>query len=69
MYTASELENEQVILDSKGEPEYVVLPIARYQKLLQLLEDYGLGQAILEAENEPRYSKSKALALLEADEH
>jgi hypothetical protein len=46
-----------------------VLPVARYQQLLQLLEDYGLGQAILEAENEPRYSKSEALYLLEADDH
>ncbi len=69
MHTASTLETEQVILDSKGEPEYVVLPVARYQKLLQLLEDYGLSQAIVEAENEIRYSKSEALALLEADEN
>ncbi|MBP6812962.1 MAG: hypothetical protein KA138_15645 [Saprospiraceae bacterium] len=64
MHKESTLENEQVILDSKGEPEYVVLPIARYQKLLQLLEDYGLGQAISEAENEPHYSKSEAIALI-----
>lgn len=69
MHTESTLENEQIILDSKGEPEYVVLPVARYQKLLQLLEAYGLGQAILEAENEPRYSKLEALVLLEADDH
>jgi hypothetical protein len=68
MHLESTLENEQVILDSKGEPEYVILPVARYQKLLQLLEDYGLGQAIIAAEAEPRYSKSEALALLEADE-
>ena len=67
MHTDTALENEQVILNSKAEPEYVVLPVARYQKLLQLLEDYGLGQAISEAEIEPRYSKSEALALLESD--
>ena len=69
MHTETALENEQVILDSKAEPEYVVSPVARYQKLLQLLEDYGLGQAISEAEIEPRYSKSEALALLESDDH
>ena len=63
MHTESTLENEQVILDSKGQPEYVVLPIDRYERLIQLLEEYGLGQAILEAENEPRFSKSEALAL------
>ena len=67
MHTDTALENEQVILNSKAEPEYVVLPVARYQKLLQLLEDYGLGQAISEAEIELLYSKSEALALLESD--
>jgi len=68
MHTDAVFENEQLILDAEGQPEYVVLPVARYQKLLQLLEDYGLGQAILEAENEPQYSKSEALALLETDD-
>jgi hypothetical protein len=63
------LENEQVILNAKGQPAFVVLPLARYKKMLKLLEDFGLGQAILEAETEPRYSKSEALALLEKDDH
>ncbi|MCY7326982.1 MAG: hypothetical protein LH618_00370 [Saprospiraceae bacterium] len=63
------LEKEQVILDAKGQPEYVVLPIDRYKRLLQLLEDYGLGQAILEAEMEPRHTKLEALSLLEEDDH
>ena len=68
MSAESILEQEQVIVNPKGQPEYVVLPIARYRRLLQLLEDYGLGQAILEAEKEPRHSKSEALALLEEDD-
>ncbi len=68
MHSGSILENEQVILNPKGQPEYVVLPIARYKRLLQLLEDYGLGQAILEAEKEPRHNKIDALTLLEKDE-
>ncbi|MFN4254059.1 MAG: hypothetical protein ACK4Q5_03515 [Saprospiraceae bacterium] len=63
------LEQEQVILDTKGEPEYVVLPVARYERLVQMLEDFGLGQAMLQAEGERRFSKSEALALLEADDH
>lgn len=62
------LQKEQVILNPKGQPEYVVLPIARYRHLLRLLEDYGLGRAILKAEKEPRHSKSEAFALLEEDD-
>jgi len=65
MSVKSILEQEQIIVNPKGQPEYVVLPIARYRRLLQLLEDYGLGQAILEAEKEPRHSKMEALAFLE----
>jgi hypothetical protein len=68
MRVESILEQEQVIVNPEGKPEYVVLPIARYRRLLQLLEDYGLGQAILKAEKEPRHSKSEALALLEEDD-
>lgn len=65
MSVKSILEQEQIIMNPKGQPEYVVLPIAHYRRLLQLLEDYGLGQAILEAEKEPRLSKSEALVFLE----
>ena len=68
MHIKSILENEQVIVNPKGQPEYVVLPIARYKRLLQLLEDYGLSHAILEAETERRYTKSEALTLLEEDD-
>lgn len=67
--SALQIEKEQVILGPKGKPEYVVLPIARYRRLMKLLEDYGLGQAILEAETEVRYTKSAALALLKEDDH
>ncbi len=63
------LKQEQVILDAKGQPVYVVLPITKYKRLLQLLEDYGLAQAILEAETDPRHTKSEALAFLEEDDH
>ena len=59
---------EQVILNQKGQPEFVVLPVERYRRILKLLEDYGLGQAILEAETAPRLSKKEASALLEEDE-
>jgi hypothetical protein len=68
MSVKSILAQEQIIVNPKGQAEYVVLPIARYRRLLQLLEDYGLGQAISEAEKEPRHSKSEALTLLEEDD-
>lgn len=67
MSAESIFEQEQVVANPKGQPEYVVLPIARYRRLLQLLEAYDLGQAILEAEKEPRHSKMEALALLEEE--
>jgi hypothetical protein len=63
------LKNEQVILDTKGKPDYVVLPIAHYSKILQLLEVYGLGQAMLQVETSPRFNKKQALALLENDKN
>jgi len=59
---------EQVILNQKGQPEFVVLPVERYRRILKLLEVYGLGQAILETETAPRLSRKEALALLEEDE-
>ena len=58
------MKNEQVILDAKGRPEYVVIPIDRYRKLLEMLEDFGLGQAMLEAELSPRLSTAEALAFI-----
>jgi hypothetical protein len=62
------MKNEQVILDAKGRPEYVVIPIDRYRKLLEMLEDFGLGQAILEAELSPRLSGAEALAFLDSED-
>ncbi|MFN0037078.1 MAG: hypothetical protein ACKVUS_18640 [Saprospiraceae bacterium] len=68
MIDSQVLENEQVILDAQGKPAYVVVPVERYKKLLEALEDFGLGEAILEAEQDPRLSRMEALAVLEADE-
>lgn len=62
------LENEQVIFDASGEPEYIILPVKRYEALLKMLEDYGLGQAMLEAEKDLRLSRKEALAALETEE-
>ena len=59
------ISNPQFIHDNQGNPEYVVLKVDEYEQLLEMLEDFGLGQAMLEAENSPRFSKKEALKLLE----
>ncbi len=59
---------EQYIVDSDGQPEFVVLPVQTYAHLIELLEDAGLALAMKEAEGEPAYDKHAALQLLEEDE-
>lgn len=67
--TAIQLENfkKQYIYDAKGNAEYVVLSINDYQKLMDLLEDFTLGEAMVAAEDAPRYGKEDALKFLEND--
>jgi len=57
--------HEQFVKDEKGEMEYVILPYKDYEHIVELLEDYGLGQAIIAAENGKKYSKEDALRLLD----
>ncbi len=57
------LGNERYITNAIGETEFVVLPVKAYEHLIELLEDYGLGQAIQEAEHEKTYTKEAALRL------
>jgi hypothetical protein len=57
------LGKERYITNSKGEPEFVVIPLQNYKQLIELLEDYGLGQAIRVAEGEKIYNKEEALRM------
>lgn len=59
------LGQEQYINNPQGEPEFIVVPVAAYRKLIEVIEDYGLGLAIQEAEDTKRYSKEAALRFLE----
>ena len=61
--TTFQFENlkKQFIYDSDGKPEYVVLAVSEYENLLQLIEDYNLGKAMMAAENSPKYGKEEAL--------
>ena len=61
------LGKEQYITNAKGEAEFVVIPLQNYQQLIELLEDYGLGQAIRAADGEKIYNKEEALQFLEND--
>ena len=56
--------NEQFIKNNSGNVEFVVLPILEYEKILEMFEDYGLGLAIREAENDNTYSKEEAVRIL-----
>jgi len=65
MKTAKKIGYEQYITNPKGEIEFVVLPIKEYEKLVELIEDHGLGMAIKEAEQDKLYKKEAALRYLE----
>lgn len=56
--------SERYITNKNGKQEFVILPIKRYKKMLEILEDYGLAKAIKEAEKERTYSLGEALKLL-----
>ena len=62
---AIKMGHEKYITNSKGEIEFVALPIKEYERLVGLIEDYGLGLAIKEAEKDTLYGKEEALRYLE----
>ena len=68
--TTFPLENlkKQFIYDAHGKAEYVVLSISDYDWLIELLEDNALGEAMLAAEDAPRYNKEEALKFLENED-
>lgn len=49
------------ITNAKGDVEYVILPSFDNQRRIGLLEDYGLGLAMKEAEGDRTYDKEQAL--------
>lgn len=59
---------EQFLKNSSGEVEFVVMPIKEYNNLISLLEDYGFGQAMKQAESEEVFCKEDALKYLASNE-
>lgn len=53
------------VLDSNQKPIAVQIPIADFEKIEEILENYGLVQLIKEVENDETLSKEEALKYLE----
>lgn len=56
---------EKLITNAQGDIEFVAIPINEYEKLLEPIEDYGLGLAIKAAEGDKLYSREEALRFIE----
>ncbi len=48
------------IMDENQQPIAVQIPIADFEKIEEILENYGLVQLMKESENEERLSKDEA---------
>ncbi|MFB2895955.1 hypothetical protein ACE1CI_23845 [Aerosakkonemataceae cyanobacterium BLCC-F50] len=53
--------HKNIVLDENQQPIAVQIPIAEFEKIEEILEDYGLAKLIEESENEERLSKEEAL--------
>ena len=58
---------KKFITNETGEVESIVFPIEEYNKIIELIEDYGLGLAMKVAEKEGYLNKNEALKFLEND--
>ncbi|MFB2921364.1 MULTISPECIES: hypothetical protein [Aerosakkonema] len=54
--------HKNIVLDENQQPIAVQIPIAEFEKIEEILEDYGLAKLIAEAKNEERLSKEEALS-------
>ena len=56
--------NKNYVLDDDRRPIAVQIPIAEFEKIEEILEDYGLVQLMDEVENEETLNKEEALKYL-----
>lgn len=56
--------HEQFIEGKNGKVEYVIVPAEEYNKLSDIIEEYGLGLAMKRALKDKMYSKKDALKFL-----
>ncbi|MDJ0599364.1 MAG: hypothetical protein QNJ37_11040 [Crocosphaera sp.] len=58
--------NKSYVLDKNNNLIAVQIPIAEFEKIEEIIEDYGLGKLIEEVENDKPLSKKEALKYLES---
>ena len=58
---------QQLITDVNGKVKSIILPAKQFEKIIDLLEDYGLGIAIKKTLRDKVYSRKDALNRLEND--
>ncbi|MDB9425929.1 hypothetical protein PN437_13675 [Microcystis aeruginosa CS-564/01] len=56
--------SKNYVLDNNKKTIAVQIPIAEFEKIEEILEDYGLAKLIEEVENDPTLSKEEALKYL-----
>lgn len=56
--------NKNYVLDSDRQPIAVQIPIAEFEKIEEILEDYGLAQLMDEVEVDETLNKEEALKYL-----
>ena len=56
--------NKNYVLDNNQKTIAVQIPIAEFEKIEEILEDYGFAKLIEEVENDPTLSKEEALKYL-----
>lgn len=56
--------NKNYVLDNNQKTIAVQIPIAEFEKIEEILEDYGLRKLIEEVENDQTLSKEEALKYL-----
>jgi len=57
--------SKNYVLDNNQKTIAVQIPIAEFEKIEEILENYGLGKLIEEVENDQILDKEKALQYLE----
>ena len=58
--------NKNYVLDRNQKPVAVQIPIAEFETIEEILEDYGLAQLMQEVENDATLNKQEALKYLKS---
>ena len=58
--------SKRYVLDTNQIPIAVQIPIAEFEKIEEILEDYGLAKLMEEVKDDETLSKDEALAYLES---